>query len=194
MNEISIVYHNLLSKLTNNTQIPIKLPTITYKSISTIFSYFIGLTWSEKTFLMSTPKHLGDQIFRFTWVKLMIDPHPQHQTFLMSTPKCLEDQIFRFTQVTLTIDPPVSNCHNSFTWYTALHSMQLYTVIWCSATGQMSHTFLNLENFCQFPGVVVVLLIAYCCCCCCELHNNNNHNYQININWFLGNNYEVFAK
>ena len=127
MNEISIVYHNLLSKLTNNTQIPIKLPTITYKSISTIFSYFIGLTWSEKTFLMSTPKHLGDQIFRFTWVKLMIDPHPQHQTFLMSTPKCLEDQIFRFTQVTLTIDPPSIKLSQqlytvySFTFYAALY-------------------------------------------------------------------------
>ena len=108
----------------------------------------IGLMQSEKTFLMSTSKHVGVQIFRFTWVKLKNDP-------------------------------PVSNCHNSFTWYTALHSIQLYTVIWCSATGQVSHTFLNSDNISQFQGVVVVLLIAYCCCC--ELHNNK-HNYQININ------------
>ena len=63
--------------------------------------------------------------------------------------------------------------------YTTLHSIQLYTVIWHSATREVSHIFLNSENFCQFPSVVVVLLIAYCCCC--ELHNNNKHNYHINI-------------
>ena len=34
----------------------------------------IGLTRSKKTFLMSTPKCLGAQIFRFTQVKLTIDP------------------------------------------------------------------------------------------------------------------------
>ena len=36
----------------------------------------IGLMRSEKTFSMSTPKHPGAQIFRFTQVKLMIDPLP----------------------------------------------------------------------------------------------------------------------
>ena len=35
---------------------------------------FIGLVQSEKTFLMSTPKCLGAQIFRFTWVKLTMNP------------------------------------------------------------------------------------------------------------------------
>ena len=31
---------------------------------------------SKKTLLMSTPKRTGDQIFRFTWVKLTIIPPP----------------------------------------------------------------------------------------------------------------------
>ena len=115
---------------------------------------------SKKTFLMSTPKHLGVQIFRFTQVNLMIDPlgiKPSQQLYMVY----------------------------SFTFYPAL-----YVVIWCSATGRVSHTFINSENFCQFPGGVVVLLTAYYSC---ELHNTK-HNYQININWFLGNNYEVFSK
>ena len=37
---------------------------------------------SKKTFLMSTPKCLGDQILSFTWVKLTIDPPsklPEHR-------------------------------------------------------------------------------------------------------------------
>ena len=36
--------------------------------------YFHWSLQSKKTFLMSTPKCLGVQIFRFTQVKLMIDP------------------------------------------------------------------------------------------------------------------------
>ena len=36
--------------------------------------YFIGLTQSEKTFLMSIPKCLGAQIVRFTQVKLTMEP------------------------------------------------------------------------------------------------------------------------
>ena len=41
---------------------------------------FIGLTQSKKTFLMSTPKCLGAQIFRFTWVKLTMNPPYQTVT------------------------------------------------------------------------------------------------------------------
>ena len=94
---------------------------------------------------------------------------------------------------------PIWNCHNSFTLYPALS-----LVIWCWATGQVSHTFIyyfrKWTNFCQFPVVVVVLLIAYCCCC--VLHNNNKQNYKnnenenekIHINWSFCSDYEVFAK
>ena len=121
---------------------------------------------------------------------LFIGPLQSKKTFLMSTPKHPGVQIFRFTQLKLTIDPPGIKLPQqlymvySFTFYPAL-----YVVIWCSTPRQVSHTFINSENFCQFPGVVVVLLIAYCCCCelhinnsgscacccCCVIHNNNNN-------------------
>ena len=83
--------------------------------------------WSEKTFLMSTPKCLGVQIFRFTWVKLMNDLPPSI--------KLLPQQLYMVY---------------SFTFYPAS-----YVVIWCSATGQVSHIY----KFRKF------LSISRCCCC-----------------------------
>ena len=69
----------------------------------------------------------------------------------------------------------VSNSHNSFTSYTALHAIQLFVLSFGVELLDRSviHLFLNI---CQLT-FVVVLLIAYCCCC--VLHNNNNkHNYN----------------
>ena len=59
-------------------------------------TYIHWSSWSEKTFLMSTPKHPEGQIFQIY-------------------PGKSDDW-----------SPPVSNSHNSFTLYTALHSIQLY--------------------------------------------------------------------
>ena len=54
--------------------------------------WFVMLHWSsqsKKTLLMSTPKHLGAQIFRFTWVKLTINPPIRNCQSTESTLCCL---------------------------------------------------------------------------------------------------------
>ena len=61
----------------------------------------------------------------------------------------------------------VSNSHNSFTLYTALHAIQLFVLSFGVELLDRSviHLLFMYLFICQLT-VVVVLLIAYCCCCC----------------------------
>ena len=107
--------------------------------------------------------------------------------------------VFRFTWVKLMMNPLVSLWSKSCKWYTTLHSIQLYIcchfmycVIWSWASGQVSHAFISMENFCQFQlfyyVVVVAVVVVYyttTSICCCVIHNNND-NYKIHINWLWG--------
>ena len=68
---------------------------------------------------------------------------------------------FKFSDDILSDIPPIWNCHCQEVNYwisnvwseipfktvtTALHCIQLYVVIWCWATGQVSHTFITWKN------------------------------------------------
>ena len=75
----------------------------------------------------------------------------------------LNVQQFKFSNDILSDIPPNKQClkwepiwnhHNSFTLYPAL-----YVVMWCSATGQVSHIFITAEN--------ALISISSCCCCFC---------------------------
>ena len=74
----------------------------------------------------------------------------------------------------------VSNSHNSFTSFTALHAIQLFVLSFGVELLDRSviHLLFIYLFICQLT-VVVVLLIAYYFCCCCVLHNNNKkHKYN----------------
>ena len=75
--------------------------------------------------------------------------------------------LFRFTWVKLTMNPPSITLKQklemvySFTFYAALYICCHFMccVIWSWASGQVSHAFLSIANFCQFLYYVIIIII-----------------------------------
>ena len=100
--------------------------------------YFIGLTQSEKTFLMSTPKRPGVQIYRR--LPLRYTPHNQ----------CVQWE-------------PTQNCHNSFTLHPALHYIQLYMLSFGVELLDRSviHLFITSENALLSVNFQLLFLLCF---------------------------------